>query len=116
MMPLCAMVRRRRSDRHCPALGFLFFRQAHEFGMAHGEQRQIEAVGFGDAAAFVVGVAMAVALAVWTVLHGDEAELDQTAVDFLDLGAFEAEGDAASISFEGQTIGREFGFQSCGLV
>ena len=53
-----------------------------------GERREIEAVGFDDKPLLV---APSVALAVRAVLHGDQAELDQAAVDGLDLRRREAE-------------------------
>jgi hypothetical protein len=56
--------------------------------MAPGDRRKIEAIGFDDAA---LRVALSVALAVRAVFHRHQAELDQAAVDFLDLRWREAE-------------------------
>ena len=35
---------------HGPTFRPVFFRKQHEFGVAHGEEREIEAVGLDDAA------------------------------------------------------------------
>ena len=56
--------------------------------MACCNRRQIEAVGLDDPP---LGVARAVALAVRAVLHGDQAGLDQAAVETLRLGFGQAE-------------------------
>jgi hypothetical protein len=73
---------------HGGALRPPFLRQTPEFGMARGDRRKIEAIGFDDAA---LRVALSVALAVRAIFHRHQAELDQAAVDFLDLRWREAE-------------------------
>ena len=88
MMPLRAIVARRRSRPMArrSALPSSASRTNSAWRAAIGDK--IEAVGFDDAA---LRVALAVALAVRAVLHRDEAELDQAAVDLLDLRRRQAE-------------------------
>ena len=87
-MALRAIVARRRSRPMAARSALPSSASRHEFGVARGDRRQIEAVGLDNAA---LGVALAVALAVRAVLHRDEAELDQAAVDLLDLRRRQAE-------------------------
>ena len=82
-MPLRAIVARRRSWRMRSRSALPCVRYRLKLRHAREQRRQIEAVGLDDPA---LSVASAVALAVRAVLHGDQAELDQLAVERLDLG------------------------------
>ena len=74
---------------HRLALRPPLLRQPHELCMTGGERREIEAVGLDDAA---FRLAHPITLPVWRVLHRHEAELDEAAVDFLDLRRRQPEG------------------------
>jgi hypothetical protein len=62
------------ASRPAPVLPFFarLLGQADELGMACGDRREVEAIGFNDVASTITAPA---ALAVRTVLHGDQPGL-----------------------------------------
>jgi hypothetical protein len=108
-MAFLAIVTPAAQPPHGGALRPPLLRQTQEFGVAHRDRRKIEAVGLDDMPTFLVPAA--IAFAVRAVPHGDQAQLDQAVVRFLDLRRRTAEGEA-----EGRTIGRLPWSQSCGWV
>jgi hypothetical protein len=66
---------------HGRAFRSFLLRQPHEFGVARGDGRQIEAVGFDDASGLFVPAA--VAFAVDAAFYRDKAEFDWSTVGFL---------------------------------
>ena len=87
-MPLRAIVARRRSRPMARRSALASAAMRQNSAVTCGDGREIEAVGFDDAA---LRIALAIALAVRAVLHADEAELDQAAIDCLDLRRRQAE-------------------------